>query len=133
MPYIRKTKEEWLKFAEENKEKLAWLIKDYHPVNRQPGTRRASVLHRGDYITAPNAEAACVQVRNKIRQNFEGNPVQQFEEALRQKDVSKINKLLNDTWFGVPESTSCWNILGFKEAVELMEDIPDDDNDGEAA
>ena len=33
--------------------------------------------------------------------------------------------LLNSAWFGVPESTQCWKLEGFKEAIDLLEDPPD--------
>lgn len=112
-------KDEWLIQVTESKNRLINLIKYYHPLNRQPGRREQ------DYITAPNAEWACTQVRKQIRENSEGDPIKDFEEALEQKDDRKIYKLLSDTWFGVPESTTCWQIEGFKEAVDLMDDPPE--------
>jgi len=43
------------------------------------------------------------------------------------QDISKAMKLLNDAWFGVPESTDCWQIYGFKEAVDLLDDPPEEE------
>lgn len=114
-----KTTIEWLKEARDNREKLVSLIKSYHPVNRQPGRRSQ------DHITAPNAEMACTVVRKQIRENFEGDPVKEFNEALDTGDIPKIYRLLDQTWFGVPETTSCWRIDGFREAVDLMDDMPE--------
>lgn len=34
-----------------------------------------------------------------------------------------------DAWFGVPESTSCWSIPGFGQAVDLLDDPPEDQED----
>lgn len=117
--------QEWIAYAKENRENLVSLLKSYHPVMRQPGRRQ------GDYITAPNAENACTKVRKSIRENFEGDPVKQFNEALDSDNWSIINTLLNHAWFGVPESISCWDITGFREAVKLMEDLPNDDDEEE--
>jgi hypothetical protein len=110
-------KEEWIEIARKNRKKLENLVANYHPVRARPNPMR---------ITAPNAERACEIVRRNIRENFEGDPITQLNEALNIGDVTKINKLLNDAWFGVPESTDCWDIEGFAEAVDLMDDLPYD-------
>ena len=123
------TRAEWLAQCLGGADKLKALLREYHPVNRQPGTRRATARDPGDYITAPSAEHACVDVRANIRQNFEGNPCALFDEALLDGDVSKLMKLLNEAWFGVPESTSCWRIDGFAEAVSLIADLPEDEEE----
>lgn len=121
------TVEQWLAQAERDKAKLIKLLNAYHPVNRTIGGTNLP-------ITAHNAEAACRQVRRQIIESGkENNPVGQFERALEEKNWQKINSLLNSAWFGVPESTLCWNIEGFTEAVSLMEDLPDDDNGEEAS
>jgi hypothetical protein len=111
------TTDEWLIECNGAKDKLKSLIGTYHPVSLK------SV--NGMKITAPNAEQACEVVRNQIRKNFEGNPVTEFQAALDARDVSKLMKLLNDAWFGVPETIECWNIEGFTEAVNLMDDPPE--------
>jgi hypothetical protein len=113
------TVDSWIQYAVDNKDKLVSIIGKYHPVNREVGRR----VH--DNITAPNAELACTQVRKEIRKNFEGNPTAQFIEALEKKDVNKVNTLLNQTWFGVPESRGCWEIEGFNELIHLVEELPE--------
>ena len=111
------TEQEWISQAKQNRDKLASLLSMFHPVT----------LHKTDMkITAKAAELACENVRQSIRHNFEGSPVKQFDEALAVNDINTVNRLLNEAWFGVPESTSCWSIEGFKEAVELMEDLPEE-------
>lgn len=131
------TTHEWVAQARRDAGALKALLAEYHPVNRQPGTRReiasesGALLQRGDWITAPGAEAACVQVRRQIRDAFDGNPQAKLDAALADGNVAAIMSLLNDAWFGVPESQTCWRIRGFKEAVRLLEEPPDDGTDDE--
>lgn len=114
------TEAEWIEYAKANQQKLEYLIGRYHPV------RLETILPDGEMrITAPNAENACIGVRDHIRRNFEGDPITQFANALKNSDIARANTILNEAWFGVPESTSCWRIEGFREAVRLMEDLPE--------
>lgn len=114
------TKTEWLVYANNHRGKLVSLISIYHPVNEYKGIRPSLP------ITAQNAEAACVVVRNEIRKNSEGNPELEFMKALESQDVLTMNRILNQVWFGIPESTTCWDIEGFREAITLMEDLPEE-------
>jgi hypothetical protein len=75
-----------------------------------------------DFITAPQAERACEMVRQQIRANSLDNPEIQFDIALTKQDTEAINDLLSSTWFGVPESTSCWGIEGFSVMCDLLDD-----------
>jgi hypothetical protein len=120
------TENEWIAYAMEHRSSLTTLLRRYHPVQRDLRTRPQEFVSGLLPITAPAAEAACENVRESIRQNFEGDPVALFEEALQQRAVGTILGLLNQTWFGVPESTSCWQIPGFPEAVKLMDDPPEE-------
>jgi hypothetical protein len=96
---------------------LCYLLQNYHPVNLRPNQMSLP-------ITAPNAEIACASVGEEIRKNFEGDPVKEFKAAIQARDAHKVTNLLNDAWFGVPESTACWTITGFREAIMLLEDPP---------
>jgi hypothetical protein len=82
-------------------------------------------------ITAPNAEAACEVVRKKLKHeyHYQDSPVVRFEKAIDDGYCTIVNDILNQTWFGVPESVDCWNIKGFTEAVKLMEDPPEDEDE----
>jgi len=111
------TKEEWLTQARSYEDALKSLVGEYHP---SVGYRRHTLP-----ITAPAAEDACISVREKISQAEPQDPVQRLTVALATGDVSEIYSVLGQAWFGVPESTSCWNIRGFKEAVDLMDDPPE--------
>lgn len=111
-------------------DKLRSLLGNYHPRS----ATYAKTYKRPEPlpITAPGAEAACRVVRNKIAKedSLEPHPIAVFNIALETGNLEaaqEINNLLNSAWFGVPESTSCWQIPGFKEAVALMEDSPDYD------
>jgi hypothetical protein len=118
------TKDEWLKYATDNQSKLASLIEDYHPANAKYS--RDTDLP----ITAGMAEWACGQISKGIQEEQKGlppAPVERFKLALAARDNAVIYSLLSDAWFGVPESTSCWQIEGFNEAVTLMDDPPDEE------
>lgn len=122
------TTHDWLTNARHDVEKLKDLLRAYHPTMlRGPLDTLEDRRRYGLHITAPAAEAACEAVREDVRKNFEGDPVTQLDEALAADDVGKVISLLNQAWFGVPESSSCWNIPGFREAVALLEEPPDDD------
>lgn len=115
------TKQEWLNYAIAHRAKLVLLLNAYHP--RSFGMRSVRTP-----ITAHNAEIACNVVRNVIRERDKHlpNPVEQFNQAIDADNWVIVNSLLNDAWFGVPESTSCWNIEGYTEAVTLIEEPPDE-------
>jgi|SRR5215203_1491032 len=110
------TKSDWIEYAKEHRQELLCLLADYHPTNRGAGL--------GRNITAPRAEKACEIFREQIVAQFTGEPATiQFSKAIDSKDFHTISHLLNDTWFGVPESqTDAWNLVGFKEAVFLLEE-----------
>ena len=117
------TNQQWLAKVRDNQEVLTELIRGYHPAAH---SRRRSLP-----ITAPGAEAACEVVRRKIAKEEAGDPVVQFKAAMNTGNLSEISRLLDGAWFGVPESTSCWQIPGFALAVDLMEDPPEDEEETE--
>lgn len=112
------TVDTWLAEVDKNKDVLRQFISQFHP-------GMPTFMRKTAHITAPNAEAACQNVRSQIKRNTISNPLEDFDEAIKNKDWHKINSLLNSAWFGVPETTSCWLYTGFTEAVRLMEDTPD--------
>jgi hypothetical protein len=113
------TTAEWIAKARQQAPALLDLVANYHP--RSDGFRSG-----GMPITAGAAEAACQIVRAEIAaQVADQPPTVALQDALRDGNVSAIMSALDEAWFGVPESTSCWRIRGFKEAVDLMEDPPD--------
>ncbi len=112
------TETEWLDSVREHYIVLRHFVGCYHPVTLTP--KHAA-------ITADAAEAACRQVRESIKREPRSDmPVDELDNAISAKDVSGIMGLLQAAWFGVPESTSCWRIPGFREAVNLLDDPPDE-------
>lgn len=107
-------KAEWFLSIEGNDD-LLWLIKTYHPSRKNKSNLK---------ITAPNAELACERIRSKIKNETKEDVVDLFRRALKEEDEQAVLRIFNDAWFGVPESTDCWKIPGFKELVELIEEAP---------
>lgn len=117
---------EWIELARNHGEDLQSLIAEYHP------SARVHAIRHEMEITAQAAERACELVREEIVREDPSDPVKRFVLALATGNVLDTYDLLNEAWFGVPESTSCWGIRGFKEAVELLEDPPEQEqNDSE--
>ena len=116
------TTKEWLTEASGSKDKVKSIISKYHPIYRQANRRQ------NDHITASNAEAACTMIRKEIQDSTpeDFNPTERYQYAIDTHDISLALKILNETWFGVPESTNCWNILGFRELVNLCDDPPEE-------
>lgn len=114
------TKIEWLDYARDNKDKLLSLVALYHPTSNQ----RPELP-----ITAPTVEANCKGVRKRICREFLEihSAAKLFGDAIAASNVDQIHNLLSQTWFGVPESTACWGVTGFKECVNLLDDPPEDD------
>jgi hypothetical protein len=80
-------------------------------------------------ITAPAPEVACQNIREMIAQEEPDDPLKRWDKALSDGDVGTLASLLDGAWFGVPESTECWNIPGFNEAVNLLDDPPEETED----
>ena len=111
--------DQWVETARRHAKALANLVELYYPASR-------SDAHRPSLpITAQRAEEASVSVRGSVLRRG-GNPAIEPQEALVSGDHVKIKRLLGEAWFGVPESTSCWGIEGFREAVDLLDDPPED-------
>lgn len=121
------TEAQWIKTANRHKLVLRQLIENYHPNSHFFNTGGIGP------ITAAGAEAARQNIVKQIQELIGSEaPLAKFDLALKKKDFSTLYTLLNDAWMGVPESRNCWSIVGFKEAVALLEDPPSlDDEDDE--
>lgn len=119
------TTNEWIARARQHADALRSLVINYHPAS---GGKRKPMP-----ITARAAEKACAVIRTGIarEQKYQPEPIHRLDTALVAGDASEIISLLNSAWFGVPESTSCWGITGFREAVSLLEDVPEDDGEAD--
>lgn len=115
---------EWIQKVQDNSGKLISLLERFHPQSYSEDPLIFPDLE-GLPITARSAESACVLVRKQIASEpHTSSPKDRWTEALASKDIDTMMSLLSGAWFGVPESTSCWSIEGFKEAVELLENPP---------
>ena len=109
------TEEQFSQTVVDNYKDLLHLVGEYHPSNERK-------VMWDMKITAPGAERACEAIRKDIREGEYMDQRKTFEEAVHKRDWRKVYSLISDTWFGVPESTDCWQIPGFKVAVDLLDD-----------
>lgn len=112
---------EWLATAKTYRIRLASVIRLYHPAYRDPVIAPEMPPFP---ITAANTEAACQGLRADIRATNTGDPVTRFNGALDADEWQPVSQLLEETWIGVPETDSCWLIPGFRELVDLLDDLP---------
>ena len=127
------TTTEWIDQAIANKTILREFLQGWHPRSGYKARGRRVQIGDDDEIeldinlpiTAPLAESECAVVRSQIKHESTADPLVEFDSALRDRDDGAVYRLLNAAWFGVPESTSCWSIPGFSEAVDLLEDPPE--------
>jgi hypothetical protein len=104
-------KETFWQTVKQNQDDLIYLVKKYHPAYK----------HRHDIpITAQRAEYACEHIRKEIIDKYNGDPATQFNNYIDQQS-DKILNLLNDVWFGMPESESVRSEPGFFTLCDLCE------------
>lgn len=117
--------------ATQHSDKLCDLIRNWHP--------RSSdfVLHAAEDSTAPGPQEACNILCRSIQKEAPAGalpPVEAFRAALEAKDAVQAYTILAETWIGVPEVTSFREFTGAQEALDLLDDPPDDfpdfDDDG---
>lgn len=115
LPIQRKVlmnKQEWLQKFNESQDDLAALVARFHP--------GSGVTHDMS-ITAVGAEAACASVRREIVAKAEGDPRVRFAAAVAAGDASVLCRLLNEAWFGMPESAAVREVPGFHALCDLCE------------
>lgn len=114
---------EWIAKVEQHRDVLLSFVRKWHPSNGATPDHNLP-------ITAHVAEAArqsAVKALALVTPNI--FPASAFEKALAEKDYATIYTLLQEAWMGVPESTSCWRITGFAEAVDLLDDPVEQEED----
>jgi|SRR5581483_6753871 len=113
------TTKEWLEKVGEVQEVLRDFVVSWYPFASRSSHHTTPMT-----ITAPRAEQACQAIREEIAQREKENPVERWDRAVSRGDADTLMSLLNGAWFGVPESASCWLVPGFREAVDLLDDLP---------
>lgn len=91
------TPAEWWGNLEAVKENIRDIVDQWHP-------RSGTIPRRRPAVTAPNAERAAEVVREQIRKEEGGSPLEEFDKALESRDHTTLLRLLNEAWFGFPES-----------------------------
>lgn len=106
-----KNKKEWWECVEKNWENLKALIENFHP--------SSSLYSQNDLlITAAKAEHLCEQYREEIRKQVKEDPTKLAEGYMLRHDP-KLADILNETWFGMPESVEVRSYPGFNELCDL--------------
>ncbi len=106
--YAEEGSKAWWGFVIKHKDTLINIVKSYHPSYGRNYSKN---------ITASSTEAA----RQDFVAEIEREGPVDFEKAIKDKDVEEVLSILNQTWFGVPESTDCWDIPGFRELCTICE------------
>ena len=120
------TETEWLEKAHTDMDLLVDFVAAWHP--RKCGLTPASMTRQLP-ITAPDANVACGRISIEIARTTAPDPAGRLRTAIDRCDVEAAYNLLSEAWFGVPESTRCWRIPGFSQAVGLIEDPPEENNE----
>lgn len=107
-----KTKSEWWALAQEHADNLREIVLTYHPAIK------FSYVDDLFEVTAPNAQAACNFVSDQIVKENDGCPVEKFDRYLLDSDP-EMAIILNQAWFGIPESTRCWPVPSFGVLCDL--------------
>lgn len=109
------TNEEYIRVCKDNWPNLLAMVRDYHPASKAFG--KAKPMN----ITAGAAESACAKVRLDIQQEYDKfvDVVADAEKALREADCGELCSIFNETWFGIPESLSAWELPGFGVLCDL--------------
>lgn len=108
-----KTKAEWWQLVDENQEDLINCVRQFHPNSKTDYHPSREFM-----ITASNAEAACERVRACITKNQVGDPVLLAKMYILDREPHLVH-ILNETWFGAPESRSVMSVPGFGILCDL--------------
>jgi hypothetical protein len=124
-------KQDWIATFKDHKNNLRNLVVRFHPSSKSQVLVAdssvevpSSTLETDFKITAASAEEACEVVRQKILSTKPHNPVLIFDTAANDPiDTALLIRLLNETWFGLPESASVRKLPGFYALCDLCEGI----------
>lgn len=96
----------------ENYDQLIGCIEKFHPTY--------AVDNSKFIITAKKAEAVCNEIRKEIKTV---DPIGQFQIAYVKMDLPTMCRILNETWYGAPESRQVFNVPGFNILCDILSDF----------
>jgi hypothetical protein len=115
------TIKEWWELVDDSWDDLIYLIEMFHPACR-------SDMNMMKYpITAEMPEKACASIRRDVVEEYnpffskKKLPISTAITCRANKDISGLISVLNQTWFGMPESTDVHREPGFNELCDLCE------------
>lgn len=109
------TADEWWALCAARRDDLRKIVEHYHPRTRTPADTS------GHTITSPAAERVCELVRGRVAEQ-PGDPLVLFDVALGERAADTMVALLNQSWFGLPESMESRSVPGFFVLCTLCEE-----------
>jgi hypothetical protein len=110
------TTSDWWSIFDEHRDVIRTLVAKYHPTSGRKHNMP---------ISAAGAEAACEAARNRILKDSTVPGIVRFDAAVQSRNVEVLISLLNDAWFGMPESMSVRSEAGFHQLCDLCEGVDD--------
>jgi hypothetical protein len=104
--------DEWWALLEKRESDILAMLRSFHPYYRQQPRMP---------VTAARAELVRVAAATEIAAKFEKDPAKRFAEYKAARDPA-MWELMNEIWFGIPESTDAHYIAGFGALCELCSD-----------
>lgn len=122
-PTYKEQLDGWFEAIDKYWTQLSFLIEHYHP---RSGDQTIYDLP----ITAKMAEEVRREVADEIRASLDyvpaPTPVSMARHALMLRDAESLHRILNETWWGIPESSDCWSLPKFGLLCDLCSDFPND-------
>lgn len=118
---------EWLARVEAAAPMLRIFVSDWHPASPRRSQEQLEITAQGAEATRRVLERQIRHESSQIGHEPAHDPLARFNAALAGGDTSTLMSILNQCWLGVPESTECWGLTGFREAVDLLDDPPEDE------
>lgn len=110
---------EWWDLCRANADALRELVRGFHPANFHPASVEKADQVKRFPITAQAAEKLCEMIRQEIVKESSGtDPVGTFDLYLNHED-DRMPNLLNEVWFGLPESVEVRTVAGFGTLCDL--------------
>lgn len=104
-----KTVEEYWELCNEHKDDLRALVSQFHPAYR-----RSNLMP----ITAYAPELICIEAREAIARKEQTDPIVEFNRMLESRSPD-MPTLLNQVWFGIPESIEAHSLPAFHVLCDL--------------